>query len=130
MLLNSKTNATLGHAPASVIQSFATLDLRAGVKALDDRWSFSIWGRNVTNSYYWTNVRHAGCGRALCGQARDLWRDAEVHVRLIPRILPDMEPQPGATGCGIFICPAAAYICLSSRPSSSSPDTAKSGRGE
>lgn len=55
MLLNSKTNATLGHAPASVIQSFATLDLRAGVKVLDDRWSFSIWGRNVTNSYYWTN---------------------------------------------------------------------------
>ncbi len=55
MLLNSKTSSTLGNAPASVIQSFATLDLRAGVKGLDDRWSFSIWGRNVTNSYYWTN---------------------------------------------------------------------------
>lgn len=55
MLFNSKTSSTLGDAPASVIRKFATLDLRAGVKALDDRWSFSIWGRNVTNSYYWTN---------------------------------------------------------------------------
>lgn len=55
MLLNSKTNSTLGDARSSVIRSFATLDLRAGIKALDDRWSFSIWGRNVTNSYYWTN---------------------------------------------------------------------------
>lgn len=55
LLYNSSTNSTLGTAPASVIDAFTTVDLRAGVKALDDRWSFSVWGRNVFNEYYWTN---------------------------------------------------------------------------
>ncbi|SCW34034.1 Outer membrane receptor proteins, mostly Fe transport [Sphingobium faniae] len=55
LLYNSSTNSTLGAAPSSVISSFTTVDLRAGIKAIDDRWTFSIWGRNVFNEYYWTN---------------------------------------------------------------------------
>src|SRR3546814_4575346 len=55
MLYNSKTNSTLGVASSSVIGSFKTIDLRAGIKALDERWSVSVWGRNVFNEYYWTN---------------------------------------------------------------------------
>lgn len=55
MLYNNSTNSTLGNAPASVIDAFTTVDLRAGIKSTDDRWSFSIWGRNVFNEYYWTN---------------------------------------------------------------------------
>src|SRR3546814_2217393 len=55
MLYNSKTNSTLGVASSSVIGSFKTVDLRAGIKALDERWSVSVWGRNVFNEYYWTN---------------------------------------------------------------------------
>lgn len=58
---NSKTNGTFKLATdaappsSSHIKSFATLDLRAGIRSLDDRWAFSIWGQNVTNTYYWTN---------------------------------------------------------------------------
>jgi iron complex outermembrane receptor protein len=38
------------------LPSYATLDLRAGIKSPDDKWRFSIWGKNITNSYYLTNV--------------------------------------------------------------------------
>ena len=54
-LSNSGTSSTLGVAPSSVIDSFKTVDLRAGVKSSDGRWSIGIWGRNVFNEYYWTN---------------------------------------------------------------------------
>tara|TARA_R110000772_G_scaffold31812_11_gene78230 strand:- start:714 stop:3086 length:2373 start_codon:yes stop_codon:yes gene_type:complete len=55
ILHNSSTNSTLGNAPSSVIDAFTTVDLRAGVKSADGRWSVGIWGRNVFNEYYWTN---------------------------------------------------------------------------
>ncbi|MDB5582414.1 MAG: hypothetical protein JWR80_7590 [Bradyrhizobium sp.] len=52
----SKTNAALGNLPQANIDAYGTLDLRLGVSSADDRMTFSIWGRNVTNTYYWTNV--------------------------------------------------------------------------
>ncbi|MDB5584150.1 MAG: hypothetical protein JWR80_9326 [Bradyrhizobium sp.] len=50
------------------VKGYATLDLRAGFGAADHRWTVTFWGKNVTNSYYWTNalrnydtvVRYAG----------------------------------------------------------------------
>jgi iron complex outermembrane receptor protein len=38
------------------IKSYTTLDLRAGIKTADDRWRLAIWGKNITNTYYWNNV--------------------------------------------------------------------------
>ena len=38
------------------IEEFTTLDLRAGILSTDERWRVTLWGRNVTNKYYWTNV--------------------------------------------------------------------------
>ncbi|MBA2935526.1 TonB-dependent receptor [Sphingomonas sp. CGMCC 1.13654] len=38
------------------IDGYATLDLRAGYEAPDGRWRVQVWGKNVTNKYYWTNV--------------------------------------------------------------------------
>src|SRR3546814_20395659 len=55
MLYKSQTYSTRGVAGASVIGSFKTVYLRAGIKALDERWSVSVWVRNVFNEYYWTN---------------------------------------------------------------------------
>ncbi|MFB0875547.1 MULTISPECIES: AMP-binding protein [unclassified Sphingobium] len=54
--------------PLLVIKSRALLDLHAGVEAADGRWGVRLWGRNVTNTYYWTsavqnqdvNIRFAG----------------------------------------------------------------------
>ncbi|MEP6868336.1 MAG: TonB-dependent receptor, partial [Novosphingobium sp.] len=34
---------------------YTTIDLSAGVETNDKTWRFSLWGRNITNKYYWTN---------------------------------------------------------------------------
>jgi iron complex outermembrane receptor protein len=52
----SQTNAFIGASNLFEIKDYGTLDLRAGIKSQDDRWSFQVWGKNVTNSYYWDNV--------------------------------------------------------------------------
>jgi outer membrane receptor protein involved in Fe transport len=55
LLYNSAANSTFGDPDLTEIDAFTTLDLRAGVEALDGRWSATLWGRNVTDEYYWTN---------------------------------------------------------------------------
>jgi len=54
----SGTNGGLGDLPLLAIPSYALLDLRAGVATSDGRWRFSLWGRNVTDKYYWTIADH------------------------------------------------------------------------
>ena len=64
----SKTTGAFLPAPNFNINGYALLDLRAGVATADGRWNASIWGRNVTDKYYWTSavrgsdavVRYAG----------------------------------------------------------------------
>lgn len=51
-----RTSAFLGRDPDLDIKQYTTLDLRAGVEAADGRWSASVWGNNVTDSYYWTTA--------------------------------------------------------------------------
>jgi outer membrane receptor protein involved in Fe transport len=38
------------------LPGYALLDLRAGVHAADDSWRLMVWGKNVTNKYYYQNV--------------------------------------------------------------------------
>jgi outer membrane receptor protein involved in Fe transport len=38
------------------LPSYTLLDLRAGVEAEDGAWRLMIWGKNVTNKYYWQNA--------------------------------------------------------------------------
>jgi len=38
------------------IESYTTLDLRAGVASTDDTWRATVWGRNVTDEFYTTSV--------------------------------------------------------------------------
>lgn len=42
--------------PVFRIGNYTLLDLRAGIKSTDDRWRVTVWGKNVTNEYYWNNV--------------------------------------------------------------------------
>jgi iron complex outermembrane recepter protein len=35
------------------ISDYNLLNARVGVKAPDDHWSVTLWGRNLTNEYYW-----------------------------------------------------------------------------
>lgn len=38
------------------IRGYDTLDLRAGIEASDGSWKAFVFGKNVTNEYYWNNV--------------------------------------------------------------------------
>ena len=59
---HTKTNAAFGQLPAFDINGYTLLDLRAGVEADDGRWRASIWGQNVTNTYYWISTDHFSDG--------------------------------------------------------------------
>lgn len=48
------TNAGFGELPELKIKSYSLLDLRAGIDSGPLR--FEIWGRNVTNTYYYSEV--------------------------------------------------------------------------
>lgn len=52
----SETTAVIGGSEAYDIDSYALLNVRAGVKSEDGTWSVMAWGKNVTDEYYWTNV--------------------------------------------------------------------------
>jgi outer membrane receptor protein involved in Fe transport len=38
------------------IKGYTLVDLRAGVEDADGKWGIQLFGRNVGNTYYWTNV--------------------------------------------------------------------------
>ncbi|MFZ0266438.1 TonB-dependent receptor [Caulobacter sp.] len=53
---NSRTYAGVGAPEQLRLADFTLLDLRAGVESADGRRRLWLWGRNVANTYYWTNV--------------------------------------------------------------------------
>lgn len=52
------TNGSLGTPPEYDIPGYTLVDLRAGVEGDNGRWRASIWGRNVTDKYYWISASH------------------------------------------------------------------------
>lgn len=55
------TFADLGENPEFGMPSYTLLDARIGLAA-DDGWRISIYGRNLTDEYYWNSVASAGDG--------------------------------------------------------------------
>lgn len=53
---NSATNGSIGNIDLLRIKAFTLVDARIGVKDPDDKWRFEIWGRNLLDSFYWTNA--------------------------------------------------------------------------
>lgn len=52
----SESAADLGDDPRFTIKEYGILNLSVGLYSLDDRWRVSLWGRNITDEYYWTSV--------------------------------------------------------------------------
>jgi outer membrane receptor protein involved in Fe transport len=52
----SKSHADLEGDPRFVIEDYGVLNASLGLHALDDRWELSVWGRNLTDEYYWSAV--------------------------------------------------------------------------
>jgi outer membrane receptor protein involved in Fe transport len=55
---NSSANSSIGKEELFRIKAYTLVDARVGLSAKDDQWRFSIWGRNLTNQYYWSSVVH------------------------------------------------------------------------
>lgn len=65
----SSTKAGFGSETLLNIDSYTLLDLRAGIGQIGGGWTVNVYGRNVTDVYYWTNVaRTADNVRRLAGQ--------------------------------------------------------------
>lgn len=52
----SDTAADLGDQSTFEIDSYGLMNASFGVHALNDRWALQVWGRNITDTYYWTSV--------------------------------------------------------------------------
>ncbi len=52
----SKSHADLGEDQQFGIRAYGLLNASIGVHALNDRWELMIWGRNLTDTYYWMSV--------------------------------------------------------------------------
>lgn len=52
----SDTAADLGDQETFQIDSYGIVNASIGIHSLDDRWALQLWGRNITDTYYWTSV--------------------------------------------------------------------------
>lgn len=59
---NTATNGGFGNVPAYRVRGYALLDLRAGVESDGGKWRASVFGRNVTNVYYWNTATRTADG--------------------------------------------------------------------
>lgn len=52
----SDTAADLGDQESFQIDSYGLVNASLGVHSTDGRWALQLWGRNITDTYYWTSV--------------------------------------------------------------------------
>ena len=52
----SETAADLGDQQSFVIDEYGLVNASFGIHSLNDRWAVQLWGRNITDTYYWTSV--------------------------------------------------------------------------
>lgn len=53
---HSRTNANFGETPITTIKPYLLLGAHVGVGSDDDRWKITIFGENITNTYYYNAV--------------------------------------------------------------------------
>lgn len=59
----ASSTASIGSPAAFALPAYTLLDLQAGVET-DNGWRFMLWGKNVTNEFYITNVLQYTDGRS------------------------------------------------------------------
>lgn len=55
----SASNAAFGENPTFRLKPYTLVDLRVGLGSEGDAVTVEIWGRNIFNTFYWTNVNYA-----------------------------------------------------------------------
>ena len=43
------------------ISDYFLVNARAGISAADERWSVTVWGRNIFNHEYWLSTSTSNC---------------------------------------------------------------------
>ena len=56
---NARTFADLGEPDRFKVPAYTLLDARIGIES-SHGWRVSVWGRNLTNEYYWNSVNSGG----------------------------------------------------------------------
>jgi outer membrane receptor protein involved in Fe transport len=74
----SGTNSVLGYPVLFAIPAYSLLDLQGGVDFADGRYRVMVWGKNVTNEFYVTNVTSS----VVDGVARYVGRPATYGITL------------------------------------------------
>lgn len=59
---NTATNSGFGDVPEYRVRGYVLLDLRAGVEGDGGKWRLGVFGRNVTDQYYWTTAARTADG--------------------------------------------------------------------
>ena len=54
--IRSSTTAGFGNDPQAYIPGYSVVDLRIGLERDDGKWRLELFGRNIANTYYYTNV--------------------------------------------------------------------------
>ncbi|MEZ5482697.1 MAG: TonB-dependent receptor [Porticoccaceae bacterium] len=52
----SETNATLGNEADYVLPEYTVVNASASIGASNDKWRLQLWGKNIFDEYYRTNV--------------------------------------------------------------------------
>jgi iron complex outermembrane receptor protein len=52
----TRTTSAFGDNPLFDVDAYGLLDMQLGVSSADGRWRAALWGKNITNKYYWTDV--------------------------------------------------------------------------
>lgn len=52
----SSTTAGFGTHPLLEVDAYTLVDARIGIEAADGKWSAQLFGHNIFDTYYWTNV--------------------------------------------------------------------------
>jgi iron complex outermembrane recepter protein len=53
---NTSTTSAFGNNGLFNVASYGLIDAQLGVNSADGRWRAALWGKNIANKYYWTDV--------------------------------------------------------------------------
>ncbi len=73
----SATKAAFGTNPLLSVDSYTLLDLRAGIESFNGNWRAEIYGNNVTDQFYWTQIT-----REIDALTRTVGMPATYGIRL------------------------------------------------
>ncbi len=95
--LQSKSCADLCTDSTFKINGYGLLNASIGLRSLDGAWQASLWGRNLTDAYYWDiGRRQCRLERPLPRANTHLWRIADLQFQLsLSRLGPVRTGRPG-----------------------------------